>query len=206
MRKIFGICLVLVGIGIIAFPWVHSFILEYHVNKLISEWDSGQFSVAAAPFDISEDFSDDIWEERIPSVFDSGYVKLHMEGVLIIDKIKLHVPILRGVTKKNLDLSVCVLKYSPAMGQIGNYCIAGHNSRIYGRQFNRLKELNVGDTVKMENESGTFVYKVVNKFLTTAEDTAALEDIPEQETATLITCDYSTKPAGRLIVQCELVE
>jgi len=48
-----------------------------------------------------------------------------MEGLLIIDKIRLRVPILPGITKRNLDLAVASVESTGKPGQEGNYVIAG---------------------------------------------------------------------------------
>ena len=89
---------------------------------------------------------------------------------------------------------------------MGNYCIAGHHMRAYGRHFNRLSELGVGDEIKFIAADSTYVYRVFEVLIVKPEDTYVLE-APEGEEGliTLITCEYSRKPPLRLVVRGRLL-
>ena len=67
------------------------------------------------------------------------YIKNNMEGMLKIDKIDLHLPVLRGATEKNMKISVASIKGTGKIGDMGNYAIAGHRNYTYGRNFNAKK-------------------------------------------------------------------
>jgi len=67
------------------------------------------------------------------------YIKNNMEGILKIDKIDLHLPVLRGATEKNMKISVASIKGTGKIGDMGNYAIAGHRNYTYGRNFNAKK-------------------------------------------------------------------
>ena len=43
---------------------------------------------------------------------------------------------------------------------MGNYCIAGHHMRAYGRHFNRLHEVTVGDEIEFRGPDATMIYQV----------------------------------------------
>ncbi|MDR2750394.1 MAG: class D sortase, partial [Clostridiales bacterium] len=148
---------------------------------------------------------DGIIQENTQPVYDEGTMLADMLGVVTIDKISLRSPILAGDSAANLDLGICVLKGSPEMGKLGNYILAGHKSRIYGRHFSRLSELVAGDIVNLSNGIETFKYQVVDKLHVTADDVWVLENTPDESLLTLITCDYTQKPIGRLIVRAKPV-
>ncbi len=124
-----------------------------------------------------------------------------VEGLLIIEKIELEVPIIKGATEGNLNISVSSVEHTGKPGEEGNYCIAGHKSRIYGKHFSRLHELEEGDAIQVYDGRKLYKYTVYNKFRVKAEDVWVLEHDGNGRIITLITCDYSTKPKGRLIVK-----
>ena len=125
-----------------------------------------------------------------------------MEGILFIETLDIVSPILRGATKRNLDIATCVLTRSPQIGEIGNYILAGHASRIYNRHFNRLHQLKIGDTVVVSNGKNLYSYTVFEIHQVKPKEVWVLEDTPDHYTLTLITCDYTVKPTGRLVIRC----
>lgn len=224
-RVIAGSLIILVGVLIVAYPWLRAAYFEYRKNMVLDQWEqavaAGQMEkpqstpvpLPTAPEPESNPLPsppdlqlvDDVWEEDTNVPFDSAYVLENMEGILTIDKINLNYPILRGATKYHLDLTICSVAGSPEIGKEGNYCLAGHRSRIYGRQFNRLTELRDRDIVSLNDGVNRYDYAVVQTMLVSPEDTWVLDDVAGQRILTLITCDYTTKPTGRFIVKCEPV-
>jgi LPXTG-site transpeptidase (sortase) family protein len=129
-----------------------------------------------------------------------------MEGILTIEDIQLESPILYGDSPENLNQGICRIYGSVAPGELGNCILAGHKSRVYGRHFNRLKELTVGSLVKVATRSQEYIYRVIETFPAKAEDDWILDDDFSQRQLTLITCDYSQNPIGRWIAKCVLVD
>ena len=135
------------------------------------------------------------------------YIAGHMEGILTIDKIKLRLPILTGATKENLDLSPSSIEHTGTPGETGNYCIAGHRSHTYGRNFNRLNELESGDVIGMQAGGQSYRYVITGKFLVKPEETWVLyKTSGRDKEITLITCEPMINPTHRLIVKGRLME
>nr|WP_252187732.1 class D sortase [Anaeromonas frigoriresistens] len=132
------------------------------------------------------------------------YISKNIDGVLKIKKIDFNQPILIGATKSNLNISVAKMNNTAPMGQEGNYVIAGHNSRTYGSNFNRLDEVNIGDILELSNEKEKFKYIVYEKLIVSPDDVWVIEGDRNRKTITLITCDYSTDPSSRLIIKGEI--
>lgn len=223
-RTIAGLLTILIGVLVAVSPWLKAAYFEYSKNKVLNQWEQlynsgGMIKAQETPDALSTqesdrtlpltqlntqlDLDEDTWEEDINAPFNASYVLENMEGIIEIDKINLRYPILRGATKYNLNFAICTVTGSPKMGEYGNYCLAGHKSRIYGRQFNRLMELQKGDTISLYNGVNGFNYVIVLTMKVEPDDTWVLDDVPGKKILTLITCDYTVKPTGRFIVKCE---
>ncbi len=133
------------------------------------------------------------------------YAARHAEGILKIDKIQLKLPILTGATKKNMNLSVASVEHTGKPGQVGNYAIAGHRNYTYGRNFNRLGEIEVHDLIEVQTGDEHYQYIVTDVFRVKPDETWVL-DQSKKKTITLITCDPMINPTFRLIIKGELVE
>lgn len=209
MRRYIAVLLIIIGISLLSYPKLREACYDRQQRKLLEEltqsWgELDEYEDDATVEDTSEE-AEDVFEEN-PDDYLAQYIETHAEGLLKIDKIKLRLPILKGATKKNLDISAASLEGSGKPGEAGNYCISAHRSRSYGRQFNRLDELETGDRVEVIQRDVTYTYEVFEKLVVRAEDTWVLLPRGEEKLLTLITCDYSCKPYPRLIVVGKLFE
>jgi len=214
---ILALLLIVTGIGVAVFPYAASMYFEYRQQKLMNTWileNAGLLNknTPANSDDQNDlpDFADDgsldeyIFEEDINAFFDFNYALSMMIGTLKIPSINLSLPILKGDTKTNLNIGVCEVKSSGALGSTGNYILAGHYSKIRGRFFNRLPEIQIGASVFISSYTHSYEYEVIEILHVTPADTWAVQlNVPEK-LASLITCDYSVEPYGRIIVKCLL--
>jgi sortase A len=218
-RKLLGGLLILVGLMMLATPTLKTYYYEKQQQTILNAWLDNMALMDAMPeeddalavFDggdpsqASIDLEKRSEEERRLAEKRQKYIVSHMEGILHIPKIELKLPILIGVNEKNLNISVASIVETGKVGSIGNYCIAGHRSRTYGRQFNRLDELTAGDVIEVITEDTLYQYEVLEKVIVQPDDTWVLQS-DESKRITLITCDYSAKPSLRLIVSGQLIE
>lgn len=129
------------------------------------------------------------------------YLKSNMEGMLKIEGINLNLPILKGATHKNLLMSLASIENTGKPGQIGNYSIAGHRNRTFGRNFNRLEEVKVGDVIEFDNGENKYKYTVSEKIYVKPEEVWVLNSNKEDKEITLVTCHPMVKPTHRLIIK-----
>ncbi|MZQ83432.1 sortase, partial [Paenibacillus sp. 5J-6] len=125
----------------------------------------------------------------------------NVEGVLRIDKINLKLPILTDATVKNLKVSVASIVNTGKPGEVGNYAIAGHRNLTYGKNFNRLDEVDLGDIIQVETGSKQFKYIVEDKQYVLPTDISVLKSNGKEKEITLITCDPMDNPTHRLIIK-----
>ena len=211
-----AVAIIVVGVCIMLAPWFRAWRFSYLQRRMMGAWQrgvsgevvpdgGGGWSTAVAAISSAGPL-DDIWEEDVDPGFDIAHLAGIIDGVLTIDRIRLEVPIIGIYTQEYLNISICAVVESRAMGQPGNYVLSGHRSRIYGRHFNRLAELAPGDAIVVENREERFLYEVERVFFVAPSEVWVMEDDCDRRLITLITCDYRTDPAGRLIVRGELVE
>ena len=110
-------------------------------------------------------------------------------GIIEIDKINLHYPILSYSTESNLKISPCRFA-GPMPNEVGNICIACHNN-IDNSFFGKLNLLNNGDIVKIYDISGNMVkYSIYEKYEVLNTDfSCASQDTYGQKIVTLMTCN-----------------
>lgn len=129
-----------------------------------------------------------------------------VEAVLTIPKIDLKMPVISDATLGHLDVSPSSIIGTGTPWDGGNYAIAGHRSRTYGRHFNRLDELEIGDSVQITDVNGNqYAYTVYEKEVVDETDLSVLQNEGFDE-VTLITCHPITEvhPTTRLIVKARL--
>ncbi len=99
---------------------------------------------------IAEETSEDSANEE------KSQTQQNLMGTIEIKKIDLKIPILIGAGSSNLKKGAVHLTGTDTPGEIGNSLIAAHRSHTYGRFFNRLDEVNVGDKILVNTDDGRF--------------------------------------------------
>ncbi|WP_018212680.1 class D sortase [Desulfitobacterium hafniense] len=220
-KKWISAILIVSGLLLTAYPKGEALYADYQRQKLLREWqeslavidqgdedaaksgvlpEPGDASAGAAPAAEPEGRRDQDRERREE---DMGK---YPEGVLVIEKIGLRLPILKGATPENLNLSVASLENSGEPGGSGNYALAAHRSHTYGQLFNRLEELEAGDSIGIDTAEKTYRYIVESKLYVKPEETWVLDSRKGTGEITLITCHPMLNPTQRLIIKGRLVE
>lgn len=200
MKRYIWLILIIIGIIIICYPKFKDTYYQKKEREVLENW-----SKVSKQLDIGDEVID---EDVVEVKGEDEDIQLtdYMEGIINIEKIELYEPILKGATEYNLNIGVASVEGTDEVGEVGNYVIAGHRSRRYGRHFNRLGELEKGDIVEIITKEVNYRYEVYDKFIVKSEDVWVLKGEDEKKNLTLITCDYSMKPTGRLIIRGQLME
>ena len=125
--------------------------------------------------------------------------------LLRIPKISLEEAVREGDSKDVLSSALCHLEKTSYPGKLGNCCISGHRNYVFGKYFNRLNEVSVGDIVELETVDSTYRYQVYETMVVDPENVKVL-DSTSKKTLTLITCTPLFVGSHRLIVKAILVE
>lgn len=192
-----SILLLLAGAGMFAYP----FVTDIYADRFIQERLDDQFAT-----------------EAYRNQYASRSIK---EGDpltrIIIPKLGVSAMVVKGTTPASLRAGAGHYPGTPLPGEVGNVGIAGHRV-TYGRPFNRIDELGVGDEVKLETPLAMHTYRVVAHpggvpgacpngacWITDPKDWSVVEESNEA-ILTLTTCHPKGSARQRLIVRAELVE
>lgn len=211
LKNIMGIALICMGVAVMLYPTVKEYYYDAKQKAAMAAYMEAIGSIQVTEEDAAEELSVEQNEEgeiqneaqyQRERIFEisKGFP---VEATLRIEKIELFVPIIRGATKKHLDLSISSIDNTGKPWDGGNYAVAGHRSRTFGRHFNRLDEIEIDDEiVVIDPEKKEYVYRVISKEVVDEKELSVLDDNNRSE-ITLITCDpiHIKNPPTRLVIK-----
>lgn len=230
MRKKISIILAILGIMIAISPVVGQLYTKYQEDKMMSEWlNNSDSSVSEQTSEVDPEDAYSQLQEAFESdsssnsqaegttntasgankpVSQAAAAKKSTQqtvlGIIQIKKIKVKAPIVEGVKSYNLSRAVGHIPGTAAIGQPGNCVLAGHRSYTFGKFFNRLDELAVGDEITITTKKEDLTYKVSNISVVTPDDVSVLQGRTDENIITLVTCTPVYVASHRLIVNAEL--
>lgn len=221
--KMLSMFLIVAGIMVLSYPSLAEEYHDYQQQKLVREWQDSLQNIhngqdetwtGTALVDLPSPDDPDDSLEAVDATTEAADQKAapdfsqysNMEGILSIDKIDLTLPILHGATDKNMKTTVASIENTGKAGEVGNYAIAGHRNYTYGRNFNRLDEMSVGDKIQVDNGSVQFEYTVMEKLVVKPEEVWVLEGNGQDKEITLVTCHPMENPTHRLIIKGKIAE
>lgn len=220
-----SLALIITGITVFSYPKLSDMYYERQQAKLIEQWQQSFQTIAVIEEDTEQEKSGMVQpaldapkpepetaehtaETELEEAASRPRVEIHedMDGILYIDKIDLQLPILRGATEHNMKTTVASIENTGALGEAGNYAIAGHRNRTFGRNFNRLDELVAGDLIEIDSGTANYAFVVTEKLYVLPEDVWVLESEGVDQEVTLVTCHPIETGTHRLIIKGVLQE
>lgn len=223
IRNVLSVILVACGIGLLCYPTLRDQYLAYQQEQLMLHWQESLLLIDQEQID-----EEPVVEESANSEEDKvlaekkqqeeqekakkqqeqrdAYIKKYMEGIIEIPSIKLKIPVLKGASVQNLKISAASLEGSAKAGQIGNYVIAGHRMRAYGKIFNRLDDLHEGDEILISDGNEEYLYTITEKYFVKPEETWVLNGNDVDREITLISCHPIYNPTHRIIIKGKIME
>jgi sortase A len=127
-------------------------------------------------------------------------------GQIKIPSINVNMPIAEGSTRYNLRVAISHYSNSAAVGQPGLSIFLGHRMYTYGRHFNRLDEVVIGDLIIIENKQYRYTYEV-DQIDTVLPNQLGVEfNTPlEGSRIMLVTCTPIRIASHRLLVKGKLI-
>ena len=214
MVKKYGliVLLFLTGVFLLFYPQLENKIQTNKQNKLLTDW--GNYIATIEPVSKTSSNTDSLSadERKSPSAesadLSSSVPKpqasiagVTLLGTLNIPAIDVTQPILQDSTEHTLKYGVGTVVPDIAAGEFGNFALAGHRGRSYGKLLNRLNELEAGDEIIVQSASEEYSYSVTEKFLVKPDEVWVLEQDDSMRELTLITCHPVKNPTHRLIIK-----
>ena len=210
-KNIAGISLICMGIAVMLYPALKEHYYDAKQKAALSSYREAIHSIQVTDEDIMEELfvnpteiahiqnEEQLQRERLFKISKG----LPIEATLIIEKIELVVPVIKGATKKHLNISISSIDGTGKPWDRGNYVLAGHRSRTFGRYFNRLGEIEIDDEiVVMDAKQNQYIYRVISKEVVDEKELSVL-DYNNRSEITLITCDpiHVKNPSTRLVIK-----
>jgi sortase A len=190
------IIMVVIGIALVAVPFIFKavdknrsdkYIREFEVND--DETDEGQENQGEAPGGKKND------SEEIPD----GAI-----GIVEIESLGISYPIFEGTGDTQLNEGIGHMADTAPLCEKGNAVLAGHNGSRRGVFFTHLSEISIGAEVRVTNkEKVTHTYEVYETGVYGPYDETVYAE-SEEECLTLFTCAYSG--TRRFVVRCKPVD
>ncbi|SFP90326.1 sortase A [Butyrivibrio proteoclasticus] len=113
-------------------------------------------------------------------------------------------PVVEGTDRSALSAALGHEESTVLPGEVGNCVIAGHRNYTFGKYFNRLNEVEIGDMIYIHTPTDEYSYQVSEIKTVRPEDVDILENT-ENEILTLYTCTPIYIATHRLVVVAERV-
>lgn len=126
------------------------------------------------------------------------------EYILRIPSIDSENVVTEGTSKEALKAALGHESDTVLPGEVGNCVIAGHRNYTFGKFFNRLEEVEIGDMIYIDTPTDTYSYRVYEIKTVKPEDVEILENT-DKEILTLYTCTPIYIATHRLVVVSERV-
>ena len=129
---------------------------------------------------------------------------IHGIGILSIERINLLLPIAEGVEYATLRIAPARVPQTAQIGETGNAVIAGHRNYTFGSMFNRLDELEIGDTIGFQARNGEeMLFTVFEIAVIEPHDQIAFIQPVNDSIITLYTCTPIRTATHRLIIRAQ---
>ena len=198
LRRAISVVFLLLGFFFLFHSKLEKLFLDHHQEELIEAFESlGSTSASGQAILASEVQISD--REGKLSLLNGA------RGILRIPKIDFEMVIFDGTSEDVLGKGIGMIEPHKEIG-INNVGLAGHRSTTFGKQFNRLDELEHHDILEVKTEEATYEFEVVKTFIVDRTEVEVLEDA-NAPLLTLVTCTPAgvKNPTDRLIVQAKLI-
>lgn len=192
LRRVIGVILIIVGIGIIGTVVYKKIVTSQKQNELLDIFES----------QIAESKEDEIGEidEEVNLESINGYKPI---AIMEIPSIKLKQPIVDGITDDVIKYFLGRFPDSSMPGEVGNFAVAGHRVSDFTDAFINLYKVKPGDKIIVRTIEGKYTYEVDDSFIVEPEQVEVLENA-DYEKITLITCTIGSK--RRVVVTGKLIK
>ena len=218
-NKIFFILLFLIGLSIMAYPFLSEYIKNKNQTDIISQYEENVENLSETDISTLKEeakaynnrLSGDTDDSDI-SIENKSYVDFLNVGDVIryieIPKIDVNLPIYHGTDDAVLQKGVGHLETSslPVGGKSTHAVLTGHRGLPTSTLFTHLDEVEEGDIFYIKVLDETLAYKVNQIKVVLPEETNDLQIVKDKDYVTLVTCTPYMINSHRLLVRGERID
>lgn len=214
MRKLIFFLIVLVGFGVLNYPYLSSRYREEQQKQLAMELLEQQESEPSEPLEQAQQYNEAV--AAAGQVLDDAFAQEgsgqqedeEILGFVEIPKIEQYLPIYEGTSLAILNKGVGHLIGSslPVGGESTHAVLAGHSGLASQLIFTDLEQLELGDTFYLHSLGQTLAYRVDQILTVNPWETEELQVQEGRDLVTLITCVPYGVNTHRLLVRGERVD
>lgn len=213
----------LLGLSLLLYPYVSSYINEKSATKAINTYYKDVNDTSEADrqriidealeynreiFDNWENYNyrDELKEEKYYNLLNS--TSTGIMGVLEIPKIDVSLPIYHGTQEKVLQIAVGHIEWSSLpVGGEGSHCVvSGHRGLPSAKLFTELDAMREGDCFTLTIFNETLTYEIDQIRIVLPNETDSLYPEEGKDLCTLVTCTPYGVNTHRLLVRGHRVE
>ena len=146
-----------------------------------------------------------LWAEKMKVKYEKAKITEEAPlALLSVERLKLVAPVYLGTDRITLDRGLGVVKGTAHPGEVGNIAISGHRDSF----FRVLKDIKLGDRIKMQTPEGLENFQVSEITIVDALEVSVL-DPTDTTVLTLITCHpfyYEGYAPDRYIVRATPID
>jgi LPXTG-site transpeptidase (sortase) family protein len=189
LLRLFFIVVIVISLGLIFNQQVKDFLVD-HYQPAVSRKTIQQNKQKKGDYDFSNVKSLDL---KTVAQARLNKQKINVIGEISIPAIKMNLPIAKGVTNLTLALAAGTMRDDMVMGK-GNYALAGHNMHTKNILFTPLyRKSKVGQKIYLTDLKHVYQYKIYKRTFIAATRVDVVNDTPNRNIITLITCDAHGK-------------
>jgi sortase A len=189
------IIIILIGIALVAVPFIFKAIDKNKADKYIREFEVN---------DETDEGQEDQGEASGDQTQTSEEIAGGAIGIIQIESLDITYPIFEGTGDAQLNNGIGHMTDTAALCEKGNAVLAGHNGSRRGVFFTNLSKISIGATVRVTNkEKVTHTYEVYETGIYGPYDETVYAE-SEEECLTLFTCAYSG--TRRFVARCKPVD
>lgn len=156
----------------------------------------------------SQLLTSETYQTPVLNLLDYGVIT-NIYGYVSAPSIDMQLPVYLGASEYNMSYGVAHMSYTslPVGGERTNTVIAGHTGYIGRIYFDKLRYLQIGDSIEFTNYWGKLNYRVAETKIVDEKESSDIYIKDGEDLLTLVTC-ISDKQGGfdRYLVICERVE
>lgn len=213
LRKFIIAVTIVVGMGLVSYPLISSFVNSLRQEEIISEYntvinnlnndDIEQAYRSAQEYNdklvyVVNRFEHTELYDKTPGISADGMI-----GYVDIPSIDVHLPIYHGTDEATLSGALGHMEGTsfPVEGEGVHAVIVGHSGMMQQDMFTNLPQLKVGDTFSVTVARREIVYKVDQIETVLPNETSLLRLYPGKNYCTLLTCVPYGVNSHRLLVR-----